>query len=413
MMSVHLLPETHDDGTLTPAFLVSAGRASALFAVLAGVGLALATGGSRPRLRPWRRVAAATLTRAVLVALVGLLLATLNPPVAVILTNYGLLFVVGCAALTARPRALLVTAGAWAVAAPLLDHALRQHLPVGPGAQPSLATLGHPLEMLTHLVLTGYYPVLLWTPYLLVGLAVGRLCLDRWGTATGLALSGLALASVARVGSDVLLRTGGWSALTRSGPLDVVQPWLGPDQLQARGQYGVPPTTTWWWQTVASPHTGTPFDLAATTGSALVVLGVCLLLTDAAARTTARWLAPSRWLLAVLAAAGSMTLTLYSLHVVAADQLAIGTVIDPSHRGRLLVAHVVAALLLATLWKAAPQSGRRAASSRPASTGSLPGLAAARRGPLEAVVAAAGRLAANTVSPPAGRRPGDGDRELS
>ena len=52
MMSVHLLPETRDDGTLTPAFLVVRGRASALFAVLAGVGLALATGGHRPRLHP-------------------------------------------------------------------------------------------------------------------------------------------------------------------------------------------------------------------------------------------------------------------------------------------------------------------------------------------------------------------------
>jgi hypothetical protein len=401
MMSVHLLPEVQDGGRLTPAFLVSAGRASALFAVLAGVGLALATGGHRPRLRPRGPVTAATLTRAVLVTLVGLALATLNPPVAVILANYGLLFAVACVALGARPRGLLLTAAAWVVTAPMADHVLRQHLPAGPGDQPSFATLGRPVEMLTHLVLTGYYPVLLWAPYVLVGLALGRLRLGDRATAARVALAGLVIASAARVGSDVLLRARGWDALVRSGPLDVLQPWLGLDQLQARGQYGVPPTTSWWWQAVASPHTGTAFDLAATIGSALVVLGVCLLLADAAARTTSAGLAPTRWLVGVLAAAGSMTLTLYSLHVVAADQLAVGSVVDPAHRGRLLAAHIAAALLLAAAWKSPWRRGGRAgpAVTGPPRVGSLPALAVGRRGPLEALVAAASTLAAETVRP--------------
>jgi uncharacterized membrane protein len=397
MMSVHLLPEVHDDGTLTPAFLVSAGRASALFALLAGVGLALATGGSSPRLRPRGPVTAATLTRAVLITLVGLALATLEPPVAVILANYGLLFAVACVVLGARARTLLVTAAAWTVTAPLLDHLLRQHLPTGPGDQPSLATLDQPVEMITHLVLSGYYPVLLWVPYLLVGLAIGRMRLDDRLTAATIAVTGLVLASAARLSSDVLLRAGGWQALDRAGPLDVMQPWLGLDQLQARGQYGVPPTTTWWWQAVASPHTGTPFDLASTIGSSLAVLGVCLLLSQAAARTTRRWLGLPRWLVAVLAAAGSMTLTLYSLHVVAADQLAVGEAVDPSHRGTLLLAHMVAALLLAAVWKAPAWTRAAGSRARGRSIGSLPGLAAGRRGPFEAVVAAASRLAADTL----------------
>jgi uncharacterized membrane protein len=405
MMSVHLLPEVRDDGTLTPAFLLSAGRASALFAVLAGVGLALATGGHRPRLRPRGPVTAATLTRAVLVTLVGLVLATLNPPVAVILANYGLLFAVGCVVLGSRPRTLLLTAAAWVATAPLADHLLRQHLPPGPGDQPSLATLGRPLEMLTHLALTGYYPVLLWAPYVLVGLALGRLRLDERSTAVQIALVGLVLASAARVSSDVLLRNGGWQALTRSGPVDVLQPWLGLDQLQARGQYGVPPTTTWWWQAVASPHTGTAFDLAGTIGSAMVVLGVCLLVAQAAARTTSRRLAPSRWLVAGLAATGSMTLTLYSLHVVAADQLAIGVAVDPAHRGRLLAVHMVAAMLLAAVWKAPAWSrwptGAPHTKSRHA--GSLPALAVGRRGPLEWLVAVVSTLAADSVGPGAPR----------
>jgi uncharacterized membrane protein len=397
MMSVHLLAEVQEDGRLTPAFLVSAGRASALFAVLAGVGLALATGGSRPRLTPRGPVTAATLTRAVLVAVVGLVLASLSPPVAVILTNYGLLFVVGCAVLGARRRTLLSAACVWVVVAPLANHALRQHLPTGPGAQPSLLTLDEPLEMLTHLLLTGYYPVLLWTPYLLVGLAVGRMRLDDRGTAARLALTGLVLASVARVVSDLLLRWRGWQALTEAGPLDVMQPWLGLDQLQARGQYGVPPTTTWWWQAVASPHTGTPFDLASTIGGSLVVLGVCLLLAQALARTTSPWLAPPRWLVAVLAATGSMTLTLYSLHVVAAEQVALGVDVPLSDRGELLGWHMAVAALVAVLWKAPLWSRWRRAAAPARDAGSLPRLAVGRRGPLEAVVASSSSLVADTV----------------
>lgn len=394
MMSVHLLPEYHDDGTLTPAFLVSAGRASALFALLAGVGLALATGGSRPRLSPRPAVTAATLTRAAVVAFTGLVLATSGPPVAVILTNYGLLFVLGCVVLGTRPRTLLLTAAVWAAAMPLVNHLLRQHLPAGPGPQPSLATLGQPLDMLTHLVLTGYYPVLLWAPYLFVGMALGRWRLGDRLTAAGVALAGLVLASSAHVASDALLRARGWEALGESGPLAVLRPWLGLDQLQARGQYGVPPTTTWWWQAVSAPHTGTPFDLAATTGTAMLVLGVCLVVVDAAARTSSRWLAPGRWVLGVLAAAGSMTLTLYSLHVVAADVVDVG----PGRRGWLLVVHVVTALALATAWKGT-------APARPR-VGTLPGLAVGRRGPLEAVVAAASRLAADSVT---SRSRDDGD----
>ncbi|HET8614413.1 MAG TPA: heparan-alpha-glucosaminide N-acetyltransferase domain-containing protein [Actinomycetales bacterium] len=397
MMSVHLLPEVHGDGTLTPAFVVSAGRASALFAVLAGVGLALATGGPRPRLRPRLRVTAATLTRAVVVALTGLLLATLGPPVAVILVNYGLLFALACPLLGARPRTLLVTAAAWIVAAPLLSHAVRGHLPTGPGDQPSLSTLGEPVEMLTHLLLTGYYPVLLWAPYVLVGLAVGRLRLDDRVTVARIALAGLLLASAARIVSDVLLRWRGWAALDAAGPLGVMQPQLGLDQLQSRGQYGVPPTTTWWWQAVASPHTGTPFDLATTIGTALVVIGVCVLLAQAAARTSSAWLSAPRWAIAVLAAAGSMTLTLYSLHVVAADAT-VGTVTSDSARGRLLLTHVIAALLVAVLWKAPrPNRWRAGPTARAGRAVGLPGLAVGRRGPLEAVVAWASTLAADAA----------------
>ena len=41
MAAVHIFPEQSADGSLHPAYVVAAGRAAALFAVLAGVGLSL------------------------------------------------------------------------------------------------------------------------------------------------------------------------------------------------------------------------------------------------------------------------------------------------------------------------------------------------------------------------------------
>lgn len=385
MMSVHILPEFDARGQLTPAFIVSAGRASALFALLAGVGLSLATGGHTPRLRPRRAVAAAVLTRAGLVALTGLVLGTLSPPVAVILTNYGVLFVVALAVLGLRPRWLLALAAAWVVITPLLSHALRTGLPRGPGAQPSLILLAEPVELVRALALTGYYPVLQWTAYVMVGVAVGRLALGSAGTSARLVAVGLALAVGSRLVSDQLLARGGLAALRAAGPADLVP--AGPtgaaiDRLQLVGQYGVPPPTTWWWQAVASPHTGTPFDLAHTIGSALAVLGVTLLLAHAVnsagrrAVTGARPVAPLmmrrvlRGPLAVLAATGSMTLTIYTVHVVA-----LVAKVGPDQRPQLLLAHVAAAAVLATIWRSSFGRGpleelvsRAAAAARRAAT---------------------------------------------
>lgn len=374
MMSVHILPELDARGDLTAPFVLFAGRASALFAVLAGVGLALVTGGDRPRTSPWRAVLAGVLTRAVLVLGLGLVLGELSPPVAVILTNYGLLFVVGVAVLRLRPAPLLVLAACWVVATPLLSHALRGAMPTGPGQQPSLTLLvTAPVTLLRQVLVTGYYPVLTWAAYLFVGVAVGRLALGTTRTAARLLGAGVVLAVAARVVSDLLLRAGGLAALQAAGtagaPGGPVPGGSGSEavsRLQELGRYGVTPTTSWWWQAVATPHTGTPFDLATTIGSALAVTGAALLLSQVL--TGRRVLGAP---LALLAATGSMTLTLYTVHV-----LALVAGVGPSDRELLLLAHVVIAVVVATAVRA---------------TG--------RRGPLEAGVARAAADARAAVTP--------------
>jgi hypothetical protein len=87
MVATHVLPSRTPGGEETLSHLVAGGRASALFAVLAGVALALLTGGRTP-LRGRERWAAVAglLVRAVLIALLGLWLGGLETSIAIILT---------------------------------------------------------------------------------------------------------------------------------------------------------------------------------------------------------------------------------------------------------------------------------------------------------------------------------------
>jgi hypothetical protein len=238
----------------------------------------------------------------------------------------------------------------WCVAGPVVSHLLRAGGRALPGPQPGFAALAAPGRLLRELALTGYYPVLPWLTYLLVGMAVGRAPLRSPRLAAGVLGGGTLLAVAATAGSALLLGPGGGAAV------------LGPAVRERR--YGTVPTDTWWWLAVEAPHTGTPFDLAHTTGTALAVLGAMLLL----ARVVPLQLWP-------LAAVGSMPLTLYTLHVTA---LAVfppkAAVAAGVSLGTLLAVHLAAALALGVLVR---------------STG--------LRGPLEAVVGAASGAARRGV----------------
>ena len=121
MMATHILVGVDADGVTLPQ-QIAGGRASALFAVLAGVSLALMTGGTTPPRGRRRFVLSAGLAvRALLVALVGLLLGEVDSGIAVILTYYGLLFLLGLPFLGLRTRPLVVLAGGWLLVVPVLS----------------------------------------------------------------------------------------------------------------------------------------------------------------------------------------------------------------------------------------------------------------------------------------------------
>ena len=88
MAATHIFPDYQPDGDLHPAYLAAAGRASALFAVLAGVSLSLVAA----RAPSINQVRVATVVVSALLLALGLALSKVDSPPLVILEYYGLLF---------------------------------------------------------------------------------------------------------------------------------------------------------------------------------------------------------------------------------------------------------------------------------------------------------------------------------
>ncbi len=303
MVASHVLDERTADGSLTRTSWLVDGRASALFAVLAGASLVLMS----------RRTNAVGLAiRAVLVAVLGLALGELETGLAIILTYYGVLFLLGLPFLRLRARSLLAWAAAWVVVAPVVSQLVRPHLPARGAASPAFEQLADPGHLLSELLLTGYYPCLPWLAYLLLGMAIGRCDLRSRSVQVGLVSGGLAVAVLAFVVSRSFTE----------------QPWVLRRLVPDAGQYGdvstadalvnaigggmhgtTPAGGSWAWLLVVAPHSGTPFDLLETGASAALVIGLCLLVVGSLPST-------GRRAVAIAFGAGTMTLSLYSLHVV-------------------------------------------------------------------------------------------------
>ena len=337
MIATHVLPAADENG-VTLSQQVAGGRASALFAVLAGVSLALMSGAASPVRGDERRAVTAGLAvRAALIAAIGLFLGALPTTILVILTYYGVLFLLGLPFLGLRAPALAVLGVAWLLVAPVVSHVLRPHLPLAPVANPTLTSLGHPWRLLTELTFTGTYPAVTWLAYLFVGMAIGRTDLRRWRTAIVILVCGVAVAVLAWWLSRVLLERPGVM-----GRLEAT--YTGSDDLQhtlEHGMFGSTPTGSWWWLAVETPHTGTPFDLAHTIGCALAATGIALVLGRVFPDVAA-----------VVFGAGAMTLSLYSLHVVLRTPPIL-----PDDDAVTFAQHVAVVLLAGAAYRMARRSG--------------------------------------------------------
>jgi uncharacterized membrane protein len=338
MFATHVFATLDDDDNPTTAHVVAGGRAATTFVLVAGVSLAFLSGGRRGvHGRERVAVSAGLAVRAVLVGAIGLALGYLAPANGIegILPFYAVLFLLAIPLLGCAPMVLIgVAVAAIALGPVLLVVTADAGLPyAGSEADPTFTTLFQdPVGLLAQLFLTGEYPVVVYLAYLCVGLAIGRLDLRSPRLAWLLLGAGAAIVLAARVTSAVLLYPmGGLARLIEqdglSGdPADVSVLLWEPEE-----------SSSWWYLALPAPHSHTPIDLLHTLGSAAAVLGAALLLTRIPA--VSRALSP-------LAAAGAMSLTLYSAHLVL---LATGVLQDGP--GLLFLSMVVGALVLAYVWR--------------------------------------------------------------
>lgn len=363
LTAIHFLPaENEQTHEATLSWTLFSGDSAALFALLAGVGLAFATGGRHPR--TGRRMTGARVgvaVRALLIFALGVAINSLmpeDPPAFNILTYYGIFFVLTIPFLHLPARTLFLSAAGFAVAAPVLMLELGDQVPEFSSGNPTVIdVLTDPGATLAQLLLTGTYPALPYLTYLLVGLGIGRLHLHHVEIQTRLLVIGVGLAVTARLASWLVLYIfGGYHQLTHAASLDEetlagILIW-GPDDALPAG--------SWWWLAITTPHTNMPLAIAWSLGVSLAALGAFLLL----ARKVGPWLLP-------LSAMGAMTLTLYSTQLVL---LSFELHYDQPQLWFLL--YLVLAAIFALAWKRA-----------------------FGQGPLERLVSTAAKKASTTVLP--------------
>lgn len=310
MMAVHSLVAYNEDFEPTLMYSLSAGHASTLFALLAGVAIAFLSGRTvQPRTRASLGTASALATRAVLIGLIGLALGYTDIEyAAVILTYYAVMFLLAIPLIYLSSRVLAVITVIGVLAMPVLSQWLRASLPESLDGQLSWHTvLDSPGHMLVNLLFTGEFPVLIWMSFVTLGIIVGRLALHTARTAAYLVASGIALTAVSTAVSWVLLHPlGGLTKLEAATDPEYLQ------EVLAFGADGTTPTDSWWWLAIRAPHTGTTLDQMAIAGGALVTLGVCLLLFHLPWPALAR---ATRILVAPIVAIGTMSLTIYVAHI--------------------------------------------------------------------------------------------------
>ncbi len=295
---------------------IADGRASATFALLAGVAISLMVRGRAASAEPapFRRAATKVAARAVIVIGIGYALQRLGTPVLVVLMSLGVMMLLALPLARLPLSVLGAVAAVFAIAGPFVVHALAPRAAAtGWDSVPVLNTLwGH------------YYTGLIWMAYLCVGMLVGRLDLSSGTALWAVARWGAALAAIGYV---VLPAFGGTGPLPHA-PLGDIW-WLS---AAAHSREDVPPYG--------------PPEVIGNVGVILLAIALLVWMCRAAPRA-----------LAPIAAVGSMALTVYAGQIVALwvmDRAAGGygsydAVYNPSNV--TLVVFALVAIAFAWIWR--------------------------------------------------------------
>ncbi|MEE6176812.1 acyltransferase family protein [Mycobacterium sp. 050134] len=300
MFAVHLGPDPGAGGVAGAMVYASQGRASILFATLAGLSLALVTGGPRtagqtvPAVLKRRVV-----VRAGIVFAIGTGLTIWGTAIPVILAYYGVLFLIALPFLRLRPATNIGIAAFLAVLTPIVSLMLRHPAVITPLKAAErfdpLSRIGG--DGLTSLFLTGGYPVLTWTAFVIGGIALGRLELQRSSVRRVLIAGGAAVAVLAYGGAWVLGKTVNGAAVASFDESNETSGNSGAD-------------VRWTSLLNAEGHTGTPFEILGGLGTAIIAVACCIWVANRIPRTVA-----------ALVAMGSMSLTVYVGHLIAIQAL--------------------------------------------------------------------------------------------
>ncbi|WP_435864203.1 DUF418 domain-containing protein [Streptomyces mirabilis] len=342
MYAAHVGPDPSVGGPLGWVMEVARGRSSALFALLAGFTLVLLTGRPQPRTgRAGRQAMGRVLIRSAVLVALGYALTCLDTSVDVILAAYGMVFLLALPLYRLRADTLAVIAAATALVLPQVLYVLRAAVEGGSWAD---AVIAHdPLARITdsdgivELFITGAYPVLTWLPFVIAGMAVGRLDLARPGVRATVALVGSGLALLGYGGSWLALNLvpGAQAAVSATtGGGSAASAWWS-------DAVGDPTTSTPDWLLVAAPHSQTTWSILGNTGVGLVIIAACLFATDRSARL--------RRLAAPVIAVGSVSLTAYVGHIIAIKTLGIDD-LPTSAALPALACLAAASMLLAVAW---------------------------------------------------------------
>ncbi|MCP2267295.1 heparan-alpha-glucosaminide N-acetyltransferase domain-containing protein [Promicromonospora thailandica] len=348
MFTAHVGVTSADLGSPEGWLGLAHGRSSILFATVAGLSLALVTGGTTPFAGAALRTARGRiLVRVVLLLALVAVLDLFGTRVLLILGFYAAYFVLALPFLRVTPARLAATALVVAVVGPVLVY-------YGPEAL-ARAGLRAPHDgsgAATDFLLTGHYPALVWMAYVLAGLAVGRSDLRSPTLQLGLVAGGFGAAALFSLASATLV-AGAGGAVTIDGQVTVtsaqylaqVPGWSDP----------WPPLSGLYLE---GPHDDTMFEALGSGGFALGVLGLCLLLGRVVeGRAAGAVTRAVRWVVLVvvtlLAAVGALALTVYSAQIVAIWwwTRTYFDLLDPPTNGPLGWM-VLISLAAATLWRA-------------------------------------------------------------
>ncbi|PQZ60208.1 MULTISPECIES: heparan-alpha-glucosaminide N-acetyltransferase domain-containing protein [unclassified Microbacterium] len=339
MFGAHLMVASGPELTLSDPSTwldIVNGRSSILFALLAGVSLALMTGGARNATPDeLRKIRLRLVGRGAAIFVIGLVVELLGSGIAVILTLYGVLYILAAFTVHLRTRVLVIAGAALGILGPPLLALIGTLSPDlgGPGLS---------------LVLFGTYPITVWAALLCAGLVIGRLDLTRVKTAVvmlvcgGLiAVGGYALGALLTPPQDFATSSSAPGSSSGSSPSsmsmipgdevdvsgltcqqsDGIVACFPPEKASLfTGDGGVveegqsyfdrvasqdPPAKMLEAVISASAHSGGVLEVLASGGFAVAVLGLCLLVTRYA-----------RWVVLPLAAYGAVPLTGYVVQAI-------------------------------------------------------------------------------------------------